>query len=404
MSNDPPPTIRLFHEDASLLGFDARVLAQEPRSGAHAAVLDRTAFYPDSGGQPADRGRLGGRAVLGVVEEADVIVHLLDGPLDGATVHGEVDAARRADHMQQHTGQHILSQAFIATSGRETLSFHLGETRSSIEVAGPASADEIRAAEALANRVVFEDREVRVLSLSAEDAVARGIRKRPEREGPLRIIDIDGFDVNACGGTHVRRTGQVGLIKTLGTERIRGNTRVEFVCGGRALADYGARFETLRALAESFTTSESELGAVVERLRVEARESRKALEEVRRDLAAHRARALEAAFAPFGRWRLLSRVIEPQDGAAIGDLARMLTEAPGRVVLLADGATGRLLFARSKEDAPPGDLAEILRRAVAEAGGKGGGRPEQAQGSVPRAEDTGSVLDTAERLLRDAPA
>jgi alanyl-tRNA synthetase len=409
--SEPAATERLYY-DPSVFTFEASVLRAEARGSGLAVILDRTAFYPDSGGQLADRGVLDGRAVLDVLEEGETVVHILERPetdtggpgaAPGARVRGEVDRDLRLDHMQQHTGQHILSQAFVATSGRDTLSFHMGDTTSSIEVAGALTPAMIEAAEDLANRIFFEDRPVHVLSLTREEAAARGVRKLPERAGILRVIEVEGFDLSPCCGTHVPRAGVIGLVKILSTEKLRANTRVEFVCGRRALVDYRFRNDILRALAATFTTGEAGVAAAVARLRDESKAARKALEEARRELTAYRAREMEAAFEPFGPVRLLRKVVPDSDASSLQVVARAVTAAPDRVVLLASPETGSLLFARSREGGPALlalDMGAILRETVAGVGGKGGGRPDLAQGGVQDPAQAERALEAAGVLLR----
>jgi len=230
-------TNRLYYDDSYLKEFTAVVLAASNEGGKPAVVLDRTAFYPTSGGQPHDTGTLGRARVLNVEETpSGDIIHILDSPLQPGPVSGLVDWERRFDHMQQHTGQHILSQAFIVAAQAQTVSFHLGQETSTIDIDLPDPSPQIvEKAESLATGIVFENRPVQVLKVDRAKLSELGVRKESQREGEIRVIDVEGFDRSPCGGTHVRRTGEIGLIALLGLERYKGGTRVEFVCGGRAL-------------------------------------------------------------------------------------------------------------------------------------------------------------------------
>ncbi len=234
-------TERLYYADSYLTEFTAALVQQERRCDRVAVVLDKTAFYPASGGQPCDTGFLGDVAVVEVEEsQSGAITHILASEVPAGSLRGRIDWDRRFDHMQQHSGQHILSQAFLKTAGAGTASFHLGRETSTIdiEVARP-SAEEIAAAESLASGIVFEDRPISVLNVGRQRLGELGVRKESQREGEIRVIDIEGFDRSPCGGTHVRRTGEIGLIAILSWEHYKGMTRVEFVCGARSLRKLG---------------------------------------------------------------------------------------------------------------------------------------------------------------------
>src|SRR6266545_2938187 len=232
-------TERLYYSDSYIREFDANVVEQTAHEGKTAVVLDRTAFYPTSGGQPFDLGTLSGAKVLDVVDTDDGrILHVVDRAPDGARVNGQIDWVRRFDHMQQHTGQHVLSAAFDRLLNARTESFHLGVEYSTIDLARELPAAEIARAEEEANRVVWEDRPVAIRFAGPDEIAKLPLRKEPKREGILRLIDVQDFDLSACGGTHVARTGAIGLIAVAATERLRGGSRVTFLCGGRALAGY----------------------------------------------------------------------------------------------------------------------------------------------------------------------
>src|SRR6266540_316643 len=240
---------RIYYTDPYCLEFDATVTAIAPAAASTAApadgdsrwrvVLDRSAFYPTSGGQPFDTGTLGAARVLDVSDDSGPVEHITDAPLDvGQRVHGVIDAVRRRDHMQQHTGQHILSAAFDRLLNVRTESFHLGATSATIDLAREVTPAEIARAEEAANAVIWEDRPVAVRFVSPEEAATLPLRKEPKKDGELRLVEITEWDLSACGGTHVARTGEVGIIAVKGWERFKGASRVEFVCGVRALATF----------------------------------------------------------------------------------------------------------------------------------------------------------------------
>jgi alanyl-tRNA synthetase len=222
-------TERLYYLDPYLQEFDATVVEIATVDGRRAARLDRTAFYPTSGGQPFDTGTLGSARIVDVVDDhGETVLHVFEGELCEGPAHGCIDWNRRFEHMQQHTGQHILSAAFDRECGARTLSFHLGSLSATIDLARDVSAVEIARAEDTANRVVWEDRPVSIRFADAADAASLPLRKESARTGTLRLIDVEGFDLSACGGTHVARTGAVGIIAVGGAEKLRGGTRVEF--------------------------------------------------------------------------------------------------------------------------------------------------------------------------------
>ena len=238
-------TDRLYYNDPSLREFEATVTGVERAGDRLRVALDRTAFYPTSGGQPFDTGTLGQlRVIDGVDDNGGTIAHVVEnGALEvGDPVHGAIDWPRRFDHMQQHTGQHVLSAAFEHLFQVRTLSFHLGVAASTIDLAREMAADEIAAAEGEANRIVWEDRPVAIRYASGEEAAALKLRKEPVRSGTLRLVEVEGFDLSACGGTHVARTGAIGVIAVGAWERFKGGQRIEFLCGGRALE----RFRRMR--------------------------------------------------------------------------------------------------------------------------------------------------------------
>ncbi|MEZ5288015.1 MAG: alanyl-tRNA editing protein [Vicinamibacterales bacterium] len=279
-------TDRLYYTDAYRATFDATVVACEPRPAEAGAPsswsveLDATAFYPTSGGQPFDTGTLGGARVLDVIDEDDGrVVHVTDASLGpGQPVSGAIDWLRRFDHMQQHTGQHVLSAAFDRLSGHRTESFHLGADTCSIDLALEVSASQAAAAVAEANRVIWEDRPVVVRFVDAEEAARLPLRKDPARTGRLRLVEVEDFDLSACGGTHVARTGGIGIIAVDGWERFRGGSRVHFLCGGRVSRRFDLWRDALAATMTHLSVAPGELAGAVERLQGENKGLQRAAE------------------------------------------------------------------------------------------------------------------------------
>ncbi len=378
------PTTRLYFDDAYAARFSGRVVSIEQRDGAAEVVLDRTLFYPEGGGQPADRGRLGAARVVDVQEERGEIRHRLDGPTPavGEDVEGEVDFERRFDHMQQHSGQHLLSALFAARLGAETVSFHLGRSRSTIDLERASlSAEEIARIEDEAAEVVRAARPV-TLTLHDDPTAVEGRRPPPDVEGPLRVVTIEGVDACPCGGTHVRTTADIGPVAVLGLERVKGGrTRVEFVCGGRARLDHRRRLETTRRLVRLLSVDEEELADAVERLSARARAAEKEVRALEAELLPTRVDALlTGAERHGGRALLVTRLA---DGNELRTMATAL-ERRGDVAAWLVAAAGEKLAVVCV--APRGggiDAAETLRALVSAHGGAGGGGPTLAQGGVP---------------------
>ncbi len=395
---------RLYFHDSYLTEFEAAVIERTRLEGAPAVVLDRTAFYPEGGGQPADRGTLDGVPVVNVQVIDGRVFHVLAGELRADRVRGAVDWARRWDHMQQHTGQHILSQACIAVAEAETVAFHLGEEASTIDLnrTGLSEAT-LSAVEQAANRVVWENRPVRARFVTSEELSALPLRRPPQVHKPVRIVEIEGFDWSACGGTHVRATGEVGLIKITRVERRGGETRVTFLCGGRALADYARKHALVQRLVSRLTCAEHEIERAVERLEVEEQAARRALRAAEETLAGYEAMALLREALPVGGVRVATRLYSDRSAEWVRAVAQALRDQPGTVALLAcGGERPQLIFTRGPE--VPVDVSALLRVACQVSGGRGGGRADWAQGGGGAAERLEEALAAAVEALRSEEA
>ncbi len=373
-------TERLYYTDPYATEFDAQLLRIQPHEDATAAVLDRTAFYPTSGGQPYDTGTLGTARVTDVIDADDgTVLHVIEGTIAPGPVHGRIDWTRRFDHMQQHTGQHVLSAAFDQVLGARTESFHLGAASATIDLSKDLSAADIQRAEDEANRIVWEDRPVAIRFADAAEAARLPLRKESLREGTLRLIDVEGFDLSACGGTHVARTGGIGIIAISSWERFRGGTRVEFVCGVRALRAYRVLRDTVAASVRLISVLPPELPAGIERLQGEAKDSRRQLKDLHGRLAAYEADALAARAETVGLLRVVIAGLEGWDANGLKSIASAIATRPGHVAaLFSTPAPSAIVIARGPDVSV--DCAAALKGIVAQFGGKGGGRPELAQG------------------------
>jgi alanyl-tRNA synthetase len=373
-------TERLYYTDSYLTEFDATILRIESHGDRRAVVLDRTAFYPTSGGQPFDTGQLGSAMVIDVVDGDDeVIRHVIEGELEPGPVRGKIDWSRRFEHMQQHTGQHVLSAAFDRLVGARTESFHLGSTSSTIDLNRTLSAADIERAECEANRVVWEDREVTVRFASAEEATGLPLRKESLRTGTLRLIEIPGFDISACGGTHVASSGAIGTIAVASSERFRGGTRVEFVCGVRTLQAYRVLRDTVAASVRLVSVLPPELPAGIERLQSEAKDLKRQIKDLQSRLAGFEGAALADGAQLYGSVRAVVAAIEGSDQAALKALSSAVTARNGHVAALFSApAPSAAVIARAADSTL--DCAALLKTLIERFGGKGGGRADLAQG------------------------
>jgi alanyl-tRNA synthetase len=389
-------TSRLYYTDAYATAFDGRIT--DVSADGQRVYLDQTAFYPTSGGQPYDVGSLGDSQVADVVDEDERVAHVLTAPLSGHaigdTVRGTIDWARRFDHMQQHTGQHVLSAVFADLFGYETVSVHFGAERSSLDLGvGAIDAAQLGDAERRANEIVWQNRPV---SVGFEDAsTAAGLRKPPPRGGTLRIVTIAELDRSACGGTHVRATGEIGAITLRGMERIRKQTRVEFLCGVRVVRQARADFEALSAIALSVKASLAEAPALVAAQSAELRDTAAARKRLEGELAVHQARALyDMTAATSGGVRV---AVLRRDGGSLEEIrpfAQAFAALPKTVFVAAVLSPPTVLVAAA-DDAGV-DAGKLLKPALAAAGGRGGGSPRLAQGTVPNAD----ALEDAVNAIR----
>lgn len=382
---------RLYYADSYLTRFEARVVERLAWEGQPAVVLDCTAFYPTSGGQPSDRGTLCDVPVVGVeVRETDgAVVHLLDGDLPPERVIGRVDWARRFDHMQQHTGQHLLSAACEQLLDADTVSFHLGAEVCTIDLnVTRIPLEAMEPVENLVNRVIWENRPVTARFVAVEELNSLSLRRPPQVEGPVRLVEVGAateecpFDLNPCGGTHVARTGEVGLLKVVRLDYRGAETRVEFLCGGRALRDYRLKNRAVLGLAAMLTVGHWELEEAVARLQQDLKAARRDLRAARERMLEEEAERLVQETVPSGALRVVRRVWEGRPPADLRALAQRMSAYPGTVALLASlGERTHLCVACSERVEV--DAVAILRAACAELGGKGGGQARIAQGSTP---------------------
>ncbi len=395
---------RLYYQDPYLREFHARVVEHLTWAGHPAVVLDRTAFYPEGGGQPADQGMLNGIPVVDVQTrpEDNAIVHVLSAPLSEDRVFGRIDWNRRFDHMQQHTAQHILSQAFIQVAQAQTIGFHLGEQETTIDLdRHDLPPEHIRRAEELANRIIEENRPVRPRFVEEAELASLHVRRPAKVQGPIRVVEIEAFDVVPCGGTHVAHTGEIGLLAITHVERYKGGWRITFLAGRRARMDYARRRHLLSDLGALLTCGEEDLRARVEKLLHEQKRLASDLRKAQETLLAVEAQRLWAGGEPFGKGKLIVATYSTAPAEWVRKLAATVREYGAAVIMLGWQGTdrGRFVFAATPDMNV--NVGHILRSALAEHGGRGGGRPDWAEGGMTDPHAVPLVLKTAAEMIRN---
>ncbi len=410
-------TERLYYNDSFLYEFDAEVTEIIPSSQAEprpAVILDRTTFYPTSGGQTFDTGWIA-RAdspdetkkstVVEVTDREDgTVIHFVndaDALSRGMRVHGKVDAERRRDHMQQHSGQHVLSAAFIRLFQLPTVSFHMGDDYCSIDLDTKAlTPEQVEAAERLANEVIVENRSVEVKYVSQEEAQSMGLRKVPAVDkAELRLIAVRDFDLTACGGTHVSDTGQMGCILLRKTEKVRQGMRVEFVCGQRAVSTARRDYTTLAEAAGLYSAHIWDLPQQIRKAQDDAKAARRACEQLLDELAEQQALRMLAETPVANGRKIVTRVFADRDLPFIRLLAQKCTRTDNHVVALLASTSGQTSLVFAQSAGQPFDMGALMKDALGKLGGRGGGSKDLAQGGTAESQDVESVLaEVIERL------
>lgn len=395
---------RIYYEDAYCTRFTAQVAERLTHEEQPAVRLSRSAFYPTSGGQPHDTGGLDETAVVDVQIGADgAVLHLLAEPLPEQTgsVSGVIDWPRRYAHMQQHSGQHLLSQTFYRRLGLETVSVHFGDVLNTVDLEGPSlSAALLADVETAANGMVWENRPIRAYWVDEEEREKVPLRRAPAVQGATRIVEIDKFDWSACGGTHVRRTGEIGLISLVRVEKHRGRSRVHFVCGGRALADAAERRGLLAETAGLLDSGVQDVPGLVSKQQEALRNAEREVKALREGLVGYQARELLADAETAGGVRLVAEAINDSEPESVQSLARALIAEPSVVALLGCAQRGKSTVVFARSDDFPLHVGDLLRDTLKQFGGGGGGRPDFAQGGGVAAERLGDVLGAAAEVVR----
>ncbi len=368
-------TEKLFYSDSYLREFDAEVLSCEQEGNGYKAVLDRTAFFPEGGGQYADTGKLGGVRVSDTREKNGVVYHYIKEPLQvGSTVHGSLDWETRFERMQQHSGEHIVSGLVHARFGYDNVGFHLGEDSCTMDFNGPIRKEELKEIELAANRAVFANLDIRALAPDAETLKGMEYRSKIEIEGQVRIIEIPGVDTCACCAPHLAHTGEIGLIKLVDMMNYKGGERIRMLSGIRAYRDYDCRQEQAKKISAMLCEKENQIADGTARLLEAEHKLRSQVARLQQELTVYR-----------------SKEVEIRDGLALVFDKDMPGSAPRELMnqLLLRGARLCAVFAGDDEDgyryvigSKETDVRPVCKTLNAMCGGRGGGKPEMVQGTV----------------------
>ncbi|MGB8951601.1 MAG: alanine--tRNA ligase-related protein [Candidatus Aminicenantales bacterium] len=394
-------TQKIYFENAYQTKFEAALIEKYVHENQPAVVLDRTCFYPESGGQPADRGTINGSEVVAVVEggaAGEKIIHVLKEEISADRVTGKIDWPTRFDHMQQHSGQHILSQSFIEVLDGETCSFHLGKEYSTLEIGlSKISEEAIEKVEQRADEIVFEDREIKTYFIPQEKIHEVPLRRPPKKEGLIRVVEVDGFDHSACGGTHCRRTGEVGLIKIAKWEKIRDNLRFEFLCGGRACADYALKNQIVRQLSTRLTVSEKSVLSSVEKLKEELKNFKTAARKLEEKLAAYEA----LDYIRKAEGRVIKDILEGRTVQGVRSLALSVIKKGDHVVLFGLKTEERAHLVLACSESCHLDMRKLIPVAGPLISGKGGGSPSLVELAGDPAADLKSAIAKAYEYIKN---
>jgi len=404
-------TKRLYYRNSYLKEFRAKVLKKIKIDNQSAVVLEETAFYPTSGGQPYDKGLIQNIPVVEVLEDNNEIIHILKEELKekiNFEVVGKIDWERRFDHMQQHLGQHILSGALMKLWSAETLSFHLGEEVCTLDIAKEKlTEEEAKKVEECANEIIFDNRSVKCYFVEGEEKLKRlNLRKVPEKTGKIRIIEVEDFDLSACGGTHCRATGEVGMIKITKWEKRGEKIRLEFICGRRAWKDYFWKNEVIKNVSNKLTIKYSELGEAIDRMLEERKEIWKELKEFKEKLQEHEAKRLidESSLGDNGI-KIINKMFEEDNFQVVRDLVQKIINVDDSIVVLAgiknkgEGEGAMILFACSR--ILEYDMNGLIREAGKFIEGRGGGAPNFAQAGGKKAEGIEDALNYASEHFQE---
>lgn len=391
-------TKRLYYTDSYVTEFDADIEEIVQVDGRTALILDRTHFYPTSGGQAHDTGTLGGRQVVDVVAKEGAVLHFVESDTDvvsltGQVVHGVIDWERRYDHMQQHSGQHLLSQVFYQLFGYETVSVHFGSLESTLDLDVETVTDEqLKEAEHYANQLVYTNLSITARTVMDTELDQIPLRRAPKMKGEIRIVEIEDFDYSACGGTHCHGTGELGPIKFVRQTRQNHKARLAFLCGWRSLADYDEKHQLIMSAAGLYNNDYRQVPELIERTLGETKSLQKQVKDLGDQLLPVEAAVLRAEADEIDGLLIVSKIFDDRDASATKQMASILTESPGTVALLVSTAGNKLTLVVARSQDVTLHAGNLLKETLAQFGGGGGGRPEFAQGGGVPADQADDVL------------
>lgn len=395
-------TRKLYHQNQYQRAFSSVVVEAREIDGKPAVILEQTAFYPTSGGQPHDTGTLNGVPVIDVIEDdQQQIIHFLAQPLRTGSVEGHINWEQRFEYMQQHTGQHLLSQAFIQICNAETVSFHLCEESATIDVnTSGIEPETLVAVEGLANQIIYENRDVLAHVVKKDELERFPVRKPPTVDENIRIIEIKDFDYSPCGGTHCSKTGEIGVIKITKAENYKGGTRIHFFCGARAVRDYQQKTIVMRQLSEIMSSGESDLPANVQKLQEEAKSLRRENHHLTQQLLEYEAKFLATERERCGEMWVLTRLFENRNPKDLKILAaKVLEQSPDTVVLFGAKFEGKASLHFQRSETLSFHIGQLMKTACEIINGRGGGQPQQAQGGGTEADKLEQALHHVRETL-----
>jgi alanyl-tRNA synthetase len=385
-------TKRLYFENPYQIEFDAHVIQRLVHEKNPAVILDKTCFYPEGGGQPADKGTLGGVPVVHVLEHEDQIIHVLEKDVSSDTLRGEIDWNIRFDHMQQHAGQHILSQCFVQLFDAATRSFHLGEETSTLEIDMRNMSDqEAERVEKCANDVVFQNKEIKSCFYRDEEIERVRLRRPTQKTGDIRVVEVSDFDQTACGGTHPQNTGEIGTIKILRWDKIRDNVRLEFLCGNRALKDYARKHRDLKNLANSLTVDDREVVVSFEKIQSDLKAQKRLNRKMQEKIIQHEADDVRQKAGG----KIIKRIFSERSQDEIRLLALLLIREGEFVTLFGLKMEERVHVFLACTESLGLDMRELASIVSPLIEGKGGGRPSLVEISGQKKENLEQALDLA---------
>lgn len=397
-------TEKLYYNDPHTLEFKSEIIRTEQVNNIFHVVMDKTYFYPTSGGQSFDTGVINGIKVIDVFEKNGEIVHVLDSEIEKGSAEAKIDYKRRLENMQHHTGQHLLSQAFIQVLKAPTISIHLGDDICNIEIVKKElSQEEADKVEDLANDIIYQNRVIATYYVDDEDINEINLRKPPKKKGSqgIRVIEIKDFDASACGGTHAKSTGELGIIKIIGWEKYKGNIKVDFICGLRALNDYRFKNSAIRNIASKFSTKDRHIEEIINKSINESKDNLKELSGLKKELASYKAKELLNEAEKYLDYKIINKQINSTDINFIKLIAFELSEMDNTVSLLYSMSSDRVNFIFCCGSKTNINMNKYLSDILKQLNGKGGGKPNLVQGSGEKSNDIDEKINSLIELIKN---